>query len=219
MVIFLIICYILGIYCPFIGLLNNPPIPAITIIGFIALTIAITITIKKTIDYNNNQKHYKNYNSPISKSSNDGIDEFTIDDFFEKEENLKPKYTKKKLVTKNEITFGKAIKKALPEGYRLQPQICLASILHKESDSKFANELFRIIDFGVFDKEFNIIFLIEINDESHNERQRMARDYKVKDICAEAEIPLITFWTSYGVDEHYIKKRILQELEKTENIA
>ena len=71
----------------------------------------------------------------------------------------------------------------------------------------------------MFDKEFNIIFLIEINDESHNKRYRIARDYKVKDICADAEIPLITLWTKYGVDEYYIKKRILEELEKIDIVA
>ena len=185
--------------------------------AFFCLATAIIITFVIINKYGQKIKYFKTHNSYHEYTSENfdcknETEEYTIDDLFDKKDTL-PKYTKKKLVSKTEIAFGKAIKKALPEGYRLQPQICLASILRKKGDSKFANELFRIIDFGIFDKEFNILFLIEINDESHNKRKRIARDYKVKDICEEAGIPLITFWTSYGIDEQYIKKRILQEID------
>lgn len=126
-------------------------------------------------------------------------------------------YVKKKLLTRTEIAFGQVIKKAIPEGYFLRSQICLASILTKTEETKYVNELFRIVDFAVFDNEYNPILVIEINDNTHNQKKRIARDYKVKDICDEAQLPLIKFWTDYGINEAYIEKRIKETLNiKTE---
>lgn len=119
-----------------------------------------------------------------------------------------PKYQPKKLMTKTEINYANAIRKALPEGYRVFPQICLASILQKNIENKFANELFRIVDFCVFDTEYNPILIIEINDATHHEKNRIARDYKVKDLCEIAHIPLLKLWTEYGINQEYINKKI-----------
>ena len=56
------------------------------------------------------------------------------------------------------------------------------------------------------------VFLIEINDQTHLAQERRERDRKVADICEEAGIPLITFWTSYGVQPDYIERRIMETL-------
>ena len=43
---------------------------------------------------------------------------------------------------------------------------------------------------------------------------------RVKDICEQAKLPLIRFWTSYGVNQPYINKTItsaLSEFEKETN--
>lgn len=117
-------------------------------------------------------------------------------------------YKRKRLITPTEIAFGNAIKKAIPNGYRLYPQICLASIINKTTNNHYVSELFRIIDFGIFDENYNVILLIEINDSTHRERKRIARDYKVENICNAAGIPLIHFWTEYGVNQEYISKRL-----------
>lgn len=107
-----------------------------------------------------------------------------------------------------EIKYLKAIKNALPKGYYVQSQINLGSVIVRNDNAKFHNELFRNVDAGVFDSNHHPIFLIEINDSSHKSKQRSERDLKVKNICEEAGIPLIIFWTVNGVDENYIKKRI-----------
>ncbi|MBE6916660.1 MAG: DUF2726 domain-containing protein [Ruminococcaceae bacterium] len=83
-----------------------------------------------------------------------------------------------------------------------------ASIIDKESQSKYRNELFRNIDFGIFDSNYSLKLLIEINDESHMRADRSARDSKVKTICDEAGIPLIVFWTKYGINKAYIHNRL-----------
>lgn len=100
----------------------------------------------------------------------------------------------------------------MPLGYYLFPQICLASIIKKENNNKYANELFRIADFGIFDTEYNIICIIEINDSSHYDKARIARDYKVKELCQQTNIPIITLWTGFGINEDYIRKRIAEHI-------
>ena len=146
-----------------------------------------------------------------------------IIDFFKKlfgiktEETNKPQiekcYEKKALLTFTEIKFKNAIEKALPKNYILYPQINLATIITRTDEHKYQNELFRNVDFCVFDEKFNPQAIIEINDKTHNEKSRQARDYKVKDICAKANIPFITFWTDYGVNESYIEKKLNEVLK------
>lgn len=117
-------------------------------------------------------------------------------------------YKKESLITESEKKYFHAIKRIIGEQYILQPQINLASIVEKTKKHKYQNELYRNIDFGIFTPDYQLIALIEINDNTHNTQKRKARDHKVKDICEQAEIPLITFWTKYGVNEDYIEKRI-----------
>ena len=122
-------------------------------------------------------------------------------------------YAKKEyLMTRNEANFYDAIAPCLPNGYHLVPQVPLNAVVDKVDGSKYRNELFRIIDFGVFDEGWRIKFVIELNDESHNTYQRRSRDNKVKSILEAAGIPLITLWESYGVKPDYTKKRIDEEL-------
>ena len=65
----------------------------------------------------------------------------------------------------------------------------LASVIQKEN-TKYRTELFRNIDFGIFNKDFELLLLIELNDKSHIQRNRKIRDRKVKNILKECNIPL-----------------------------
>ena len=121
--------------------------------------------------------------------------------------------SKESLMTDCEKEFFRVFRKVLPNEYILQPQINLASIINKESFSQYQNELFRNIDFGVFDQNYTLKLLIEINDATHTQPERIERDKKVAFICAQAGIPLITFWTKYGINEIYIKKRLYKYLQ------
>ena len=124
---------------------------------------------------------------------------------------------KKSLITETERSYLSSIKSVLPTGYFLQPQVNLASIIYRTDNFKFQNELYRNIDACVFDKGYRPIILIEINDDTHKVQDRKERDRKVKNICEEAGIPLITFWTSYGINQDYISKRIISGLEQSKN--
>ena len=116
------------------------------------------------------------------------------------------------VLTKTEQNFMNAINKALPKGCILLVQQTLSSIVEKNDDSKFRNELFRIVDFLVVDINYKPLFCIEINDSTHEDYKRRNRDQKVHDILEEAGIPLITLWVKYGVNQDYIEKRITETL-------
>ncbi len=135
---------------------------------------------------------------------NDNNQENTKEDFLYK--------AKKSLITDNEKEFYKAILSSLTEDYKVFPQINLAAFIEKTDNSKFRNELFRNVDFLVTNIEYEPKIVIEINDQTHLNKERQERDEKVKNICEEAGIPIIRLWTSYGVNYEYIKKTIEKTL-------
>lgn len=122
-------------------------------------------------------------------------------------------YTKKPLLTEIEKKFLIAIKQSVGENYTVQPQVNLATIIQKQGEFKYQNELYRNIDFGIFNENYECVLLIEINDKSHNEPNRKKRDAKVKEICKSAEITLITFYTKYGVNQKYIDEKIQENIK------
>lgn len=115
---------------------------------------------------------------------------------------------RKALISRNESAFFTAISDSLPEGFHLFPQVNLASFVDRTDDPKYRNELFRNVDFLITDAQFAPRIAVEINDQTHLESKRKTRDEKVRNILEEAGIPLLTLWTSYGVNKPYIEKRI-----------
>lgn len=119
---------------------------------------------------------------------------------------------KSSLVTNTEMKYLDCIKEILPEDCLIQPQVNLAAMIRRTDGSRYQNELFRNVDFVITDLEYKPLIAIEINDQTHNAPDRRARDKRVSEICEEAGIPLITFWTSYGVNQEYMEKRIYETL-------
>ena len=120
---------------------------------------------------------------------------------------------KKSLLTNTEKKYFECFKTILPDCYIIQPQINLATVIDKISPSRYQSELFRNIDFGVFDLNYKPLLMIEINDSTHNTFKRADRDVKVADICSKAGLPLISFWTNNGIDREYFIKRFSQYLD------
>ena len=121
-------------------------------------------------------------------------------------------YTKKSFMSNYEKNFYKKLS-LLNDEYIVIPQVNLASIIEKRSNVRFHNELFRNIDFGIFDKEtMEILLLIEVNDRTHVYSSRKKRDRSVREICLNADIPLITFYTTYPNETDYVLNRIRKEI-------
>ena len=108
-------------------------------------------------------------------------------------------YKVKRLMTGFEKYFYDILVELETElGIRIQPQVNLASIVQKETNNYYINELFRNIDFGIFTKDYNeLLLLIEINDSSHYLSERIKRDKKVQEILNCADIKLIKFYSEY----------------------
>lgn len=119
---------------------------------------------------------------------------------------------KPSLVTTTEMKYLNCIKSVLPENCMVQPQANLASFIARTDGAKFQNELYRNVDFIITDLSYRPLLVVEINDQTHLTKNRQERDEKVANICEEAGIPIIKLWTSYGVNEEYIKKRITETL-------
>ncbi len=50
-------------------------------------------------------------------------------------------------------------------------------------------------------------------DETHHQKNRYVRDQKVKNILNQADLPIVTLWTSFGVKTEYIKERLRKYLK------
>ena len=124
-------------------------------------------------------------------------------------------YTKKKLMTDYEKYFYNILKELESElNVKIHPQINLASIIKKETNNYYINELFRNIDFAIFDENYDeLMLLIEINDSTHKTYKRIIRDEKVDTIVKNTGIRIIKFYSNYPNKKDYIKERIKKELK------
>ncbi len=152
---------------------------------------------EKNIEYEQNDdipnNYYHNYHNKVSRN-----------------------YIQKEFLSNNEKNFYNKLQE-LNTDYLVIPQISLASVIDKKSTERFHNELFRIIDFGIFDKNsLKLLLLIELNDSSHTLPARKRRDIRVKQICNEANIKLITFYTNMPNEKEYIINRIKTEIKKSD---
>lgn len=143
------------------------------------------------------------------------IDNILYNNNFKDEKKLETIYKKKGIMTNTERSFYNKIKCLEPE-CKIIPQVNLASIISKENNNKYYIDLFRNIDFAIFDTNLQeVLLLIELNDETHNLKKRKRRDIKIKKICNAAGIPLLFFYTKYPNEKDYVINRIRNVINKT----
>lgn len=116
---------------------------------------------------------------------------------------VKPRY-----LSPYEQQFYEILKNVVKDKFVIFPQVPLSQIVEKHSKSNYKTELFRVVDFCIFDKDFYPLLCIEINDNSHLQKNRTDRDSRVAEILKSARLPLLTFWTYEGIDEQEIKKQL-----------
>lgn len=174
----------------------------------ILLLIVILVVAKKILQARINQNNLQQID----------IEENVMEKIEETPQKRNISYSSKNIMTDSEINFYHIIKPLEQElNVVIIPQINLASIINKKSDLRFQNELYRNIDYGIFDQQFSPLLLIELNDATHDSYQRKERDKKVKQICADADIKLITFYTKYPNEPYYVIKRIKENLNSQED--
>lgn len=118
---------------------------------------------------------------------------------------------KSSLMTPTEKEYFRAIEAAVGDRYIVLPQINLASVIDKTGEG-FRSELFRNVDFGIFDYDYSPVLLVEINDNTHFRKDRAERDEKVSTILKKARMPLVTFWTKDGLSQSEITRTLAKYL-------
>lgn len=119
---------------------------------------------------------------------------------------------KRCLLSKPEMTAYGMLKTLLEPKFRVYPQIALLSIVDKLNNTSYRNELFRIVDFVVFDNALKPLLAIELNDASHNRSDRRERDEKVKSILTKAGIKIVFIPQSLLLDTKAFQKEIQKAL-------
>lgn len=99
-------------------------------------------------------------------------------------------------------------------GEEVLPQVALVTLVDKTAMASYRNELFRVVDFAVCDKKtFKPLFVVELNDASHNRDDRRLRDEKVKCILARAGLPLAVLTIDdIKLDDKSLRKKILAQI-------
>ncbi len=101
-------------------------------------------------------------------------------------------YLKDKLMTDNEFKLFNYTKNFLNKDYILLPQVNLQAIIDTYQNSYRNDELFRNIDYVIFDKSYTPLLAIELNDPSHyTNPEKITRDESVKSILEVVSLPLI----------------------------
>jgi hypothetical protein len=88
----------------------------------------------------------------------------------------------------------------LPQGYRANPQVRLMDMLKVDDSTVFRKLASLSVDFAVTDGAGNVLVVVELNDRSHNRRDRQERDALLARALASARIPLATFKPGQPVD-------------------
>ncbi len=103
-----------------------------------------------------------------------------------------------------EKKFFKLMREKLGNKFIITPQVNLQSIIETPLSYGRNEELFRNIDFGIFDTEmYNPILLIEVNGKQHqNNDYWKKRDKSVMEIIEKANIGFLT------IDNEDFKKNI-----------
>lgn len=126
-------------------------------------------------------------------------------------------YIQKPIMTEYEYRFYQILKE-LENKYIIVPQLNLAAVIKKVNNNRYYSELFRNIDFAIFSKDYKkLLLLIEINDQTHDRYKRQYRDLKVKKICNDVNVKLISFYTKYPNEKNYVINRIEKEIDLNNN--
>lgn len=129
---------------------------------------------------------------------------------------LNSKYERKAtMLTKPEYDFLRLLRGISPEKYEVIPQVALANVIDKKTNTSYRNELFRVCDYCFVDRDtFEPLLLVELNDRSHLRADRQERDAKVAAICADAKLPLVTFWLDGDLSFATVKRAVTRAILK-----
>ncbi len=112
------------------------------------------------------------------------------------------------ILSETEKKFFDGIKSAVGLRYVVKPRVEMADVLKRGDGTKCQDEQLGVMDFGVFDLQYRLKVLIEVNGMKRRGKQSKKVYKKTRKLCKKAGIPVVTFWAKYGVLTDYIKERM-----------
>lgn len=122
-------------------------------------------------------------------------------------------YQRKYIFTRNEKSeYRKLAAWAQQHGFDVFPKMRLADIIEPRSGDNYMSLFGKIrakhLDFVICDQECRIKFIIELDDNSHNQLKRMERDDFVTEACRGAGYTVIH---TKGISEEFLNNILNQE--------
>ncbi|QTI96500.1 MAG: DUF2726 domain-containing protein [Candidatus Nanogingivalaceae bacterium] len=122
------------------------------------------------------------------------------------------------IMTEREQEFYKKLKLICGDSILIFPQIHLSSLFFHNVKGQNFKLAFRFInrlsvDFVLVDsRNFKTLLAIELDDSTHNEKDRIKRDLIVNDIFKKANFPLLRVG-SVKIDNEKLKQMILENIK------
>ena len=122
------------------------------------------------------------------------------------------------IMTEREQEFYKKLKLVCGDSILIFPQIHLSSLFFHNVKGQNFKLAFRFInrlsvDFVLVDsRNFKTLLAIELDDSTHNEKDRVKRDLIVNDIFKKANFPLLRV-DSVKIDNEKLKEMILESIK------
>lgn len=122
------------------------------------------------------------------------------------------------IMTEREQEFYKKLKLVCGDSILIFPQIHLSSLFFHNVKGQNFKLAFRFInrlsvDFVLVDsRNFKTLLAIELDDSTHNEKDRIKRDLIVNDIFKKAHFPLLRV-ESVKIDNEKLKEMILESIK------
>ena len=122
------------------------------------------------------------------------------------------------IMTEREQEFYKKLKLVCGDSILIFPQIHLSSLFFHNVKGQNFKLAFRFInrlsvDFVLVDsRNFKTLLAIELDDSTHNEKDRVKRDLIVNDIFKKAHFPLLRV-DSVKIDNEKLKQMILENIK------
>lgn len=129
---------------------------------------------------------------------------------------LRPFYRQKYLLTPSEKRFYNILRQVVAP-HSVLAKVRLADVVHADERHRFWQTNFnkicsKHIDFLICDAALSPIIAVELDDSSHQLRDRAARDRVVNRILKSASFPILRVQVRRTYDPADIEKRLLAKL-------
>lgn len=129
---------------------------------------------------------------------------------------FKPPYIRKSaLLSSAETKFLRALRQAIGRDFEIFSKVRIADVLdvptffNKQKQRTAFNKIAaKHLDYVLCDKNFNIICAIELDDRSHELKERKKRDEFVDRACTAAKLPIVHIKLAHYYDYKGLRDRI-----------